>query len=163
MSDYWKKENIKGEMKEIQTKAKDEGGFEKHTEIWSSIKRDIKPVFNEWFIDWFPNPEVQFDARMKFIRSTAAWSMVGYIMGLGDWHGDNILLHLTSGDISHVDFDCIFEKGKKLKVPEKVPFRLTKNIIDAFGIFKEKGTFVTSCEVILKVIRRNSKNIEGYL
>ena len=100
---------------------------------------------------------------MKFIRSTALWSMVGYVIGLGDWHGDNILIHQASGDITHVDFDCIFEKGEKLKVPEKVPFRLTKNIIDAFGIFKEKGTFVTSCEVILEVMRRNSKNIEGYL
>jgi phosphatidylinositol kinase/protein kinase (PI-3 family) len=62
-----------------------------------------------------------------------------------------------------VDFDCIFEKGAKLKVPEIVPFRLTANIIDAFGIFKEKGIFQKCAEVVLRVMRKNQKNIISYL
>ena len=40
-----------------------------------------------------------------------------------------------------MDFDCIFEKGLKLKVPEIVPFRLTANFMDTLGIFREKGVF----------------------
>lgn len=67
--------------------------------------------------------------------------MIGYVIGLGDRHGDNILIHQHTGEVTHVDFDCIFEKGIKLKIPEIVPFRLTSNIMDAFGIFKEKGVF----------------------
>jgi phosphatidylinositol kinase/protein kinase (PI-3 family) len=51
--------------------------------------------------------------------------MIGYVIGLGDRHGDNILIHQHTGEITHVDFDCIFEKGAQLKVPEIVPFRLT--------------------------------------
>ena len=57
--------------------------------------------------------------------------------------------------MTHVDFDCIFEKGAKLKIPEIVPFRLTCNIMDAFGIFKEKGVFTKSSEVVLRVLRKN--------
>lgn len=38
-------------------------------------------------------------------------SMVGYILGLGDRHGENILLDSTSGDVVHVDFNCLFNKG----------------------------------------------------
>ena len=34
-----------------------------------------------------------------------------------------------------MDLNLIFESGKKLCIPEKVPFRLTPNIIDGFGIF----------------------------
>ena len=67
--------------------------------------------------------------------------MVGNIIGLGDRHCDNILIHTSTGEASHVDFDCIFDKGKCLPVPEIVPFRLTRNILDVFGVLKEKGLF----------------------
>lgn len=89
--------------------------------------------------------------------------MLGYVIGLGDRHGDNILIHSHTGEVTHVDFDCIFEKGAKLKVPEIVPFRLTQNIMDAFGIFKEKGVFQRTCEVVLKVLRKNQSNILSFL
>ena len=94
-----------------------------------------------WFTEHFPSPDLWYEARANFIKSTALWSMVGYIIGLGDRHGDNILIHQHTGEVTHVDYDVIFEKGTKLKVPEIVPFRLTSNIMDAFGIFKEKGIF----------------------
>ncbi len=51
------------------------------------------------------------------------WSMVGHIVGLGDRHGDNILLDCGSGECVHVDFDCLFDKGLTLTIPEVVPFR----------------------------------------
>jgi phosphatidylinositol kinase/protein kinase (PI-3 family) len=89
--------------------------------------------------------------------------MIGYVIGLGDRHGDNILIHQHTGEVTHVDFDCIFEKGAKLKIPEIVPFRLTQNIMDAFGIFKEKGVFQRNCEVVQRVLRKNSKNIVSFL
>ena len=100
---------------------------------------------------------------MNFIKTTAIWSMIGYVIGLGDRHGDNILLHTHTGEVTHVDFDCIFEKGAKLRVPEIVPFRLTANIVHAFGIFKEKGVFQKSCEVVMRVLRENSLNIRSFL
>ncbi len=37
-------------------------------------------------------------------------SMVGYILGLGDRHGENILFDSTNGDCVHVDFNCLFNK-----------------------------------------------------
>lgn len=113
--------------------------------------------------DHFPSPEIWYEARINFVRSTAIWSMIGYVIGLGDRHGDNILIHQHTGEVTHVDFDCIFEKGAKLKIPEIVPFRLTQNIMEAFGIFKEKGVFQRNCEAVMRVLRRNSKNIVSFL
>jgi len=52
--------------------------------------------------------------------------MVGHIVGLGDRHGENLLLDSVSGDIVHVDFSCLFDKGITLQQPEVVPFRLTQ-------------------------------------
>jgi len=53
---------------------------------------------------------------------------VGYLLGLGDRHLDNILLDAKSGSIVHIDFNVIFERGRRLRVPEVVPFRLTPMI-----------------------------------
>lgn len=34
----------------------------------------------------------------------------------------------------HIDYNVCFEKGKTLRVPEKVPFRMTPNIRTALGV-----------------------------
>lgn len=39
-------------------------------------------------------------------------SMIGYILGLGDRHGENILFDSTTGDTVHVDFNCLFNRVK---------------------------------------------------
>lgn len=70
----------------------------------------------------------------RYSYSVAVMSMIGYIIGLGDRHLDNVLIDLSSGDVVHIDYNVCFEKGKALRVPEKVPFRLTPNIRDALGV-----------------------------
>lgn len=45
-------------------------------------------------------------------------SMVGFILGLGDRHCENILLDTTTGEVFHVDFNILFDKGESLGVPE---------------------------------------------
>ena len=49
-------------------------------------------------------------------------------MGLGDRHLDNILMDSCSAEVVHIDYNIIFERGRKLPVPEVVPFRLTQII-----------------------------------
>lgn len=61
-------------------------------------------------------------------------SIIGYIIGLGDRHLDNVLVDLNSGEVVHIDYNVCFEKGKTLRVPEKVPFRMTPNIKAALGV-----------------------------
>jgi len=67
-------------------------------------------VFHEWFLENFPDPGSWFSSRLCYSRTTAVMSMVGYILGLGDRHGENILFDDTNGDCVHVDFNCLFEK-----------------------------------------------------
>lgn len=55
-------------------------------------------------------------------------SIVGYVIGLGDRHLDNMLLDLHTGEIVHIDYNVCFEKGLKLHIPEVVPFRMSQNI-----------------------------------
>jgi serine/threonine-protein kinase ATR len=117
------------------------------------------PVLHSWFAEEFTNPNAWHRARLRFTRSCATMSMVGYILGLGDRHLENILLDVSRGDVVHVDFNCLFDKGKTFAKPEIVPFRLTQNMIAAFGILKVEGPFRKACEVILTLLRDHSEDL----
>jgi len=129
----------------------------------SEILDRYPPVLYHWFIENFPDPSSWYDARNNYTRTTAVMSMVGYMLGLGDRHGENILFNEKDGGVLHVDFDCLFEKGLELTVPERVPFRLTENMVDAFGITGVEGTFRKSCEVTLTLLRGNETTLMNIL
>ncbi|KAJ4815070.1 Serine/threonine-protein kinase SMG1 [Rhynchospora pubera] len=97
-----------------------------------------------------------FNLKIKrFSGSVAAMSMVGHILGLGDRHLDNILMDLCTGDIVHIDYNVCFDKGKRLKIPEIVPFRLTQIMEAALGLSGIEGTFRASCEAVMTALQRN--------
>ncbi|KAK6188750.1 hypothetical protein SNE40_004864 [Patella caerulea] len=111
------------------------------------------PVFKEWFLRTFPDPTSWYNARLAYARTSAVMSVVGYILGLGDRHGENILFDSKTGDTVHVDFNCLFNKGETFEWAEKVPFRLTPNMIDVLGPMGVEGIFRRACEVSLRVMR----------
>uniref|UniRef100_A0A669BAQ8 Serine/threonine-protein kinase ATR n=1 Tax=Oreochromis niloticus TaxID=8128 RepID=A0A669BAQ8_ORENI len=111
------------------------------------------PVFYEWFLRTFPDPTSWYSSRSAYCRSTAVMSMVGYILGLGDRHGENILFDSFTGECVHVDFNCLFNKGETFDVPEVVPFRLTRNMVHAMGPMGIEGLFRQACEVTIRLMR----------
>ncbi|KAL6843536.1 hypothetical protein ACP4OV_026598 [Aristida adscensionis] len=97
-----------------------------------------------------------FNSKVKrFSSSLAAMSMVGHILGLGDRHLDNILMDFSSGDVVHIDYNICFDKGKRLKIPEIVPFRLTQTIESALGLTGVEGVFRVTCEAVMGAILKN--------
>ena len=78
--------------------------------------------------------------------------MLGYAK-LGDRHLENLLIDATSGAAMHVDFGCLFDHGLNLEHPERVPFRLTQNLIHAMGVTGVEGVFRRVCELTLEQLR----------
>lgn len=70
----------------------------------------------------------------NFSHSVAVMSVIGAVIGLGDRHLSNILIDWVTGEVVHIDYNLCFEKAKTLRVPERVPFRLTQNIEEAMGL-----------------------------
>uniref|UniRef100_A0A8D3AWP0 Serine/threonine-protein kinase ATR n=1 Tax=Scophthalmus maximus TaxID=52904 RepID=A0A8D3AWP0_SCOMX len=121
------------------------------------------PVFHEWFLRTFPDPTSWYSSRSAYCRSTAVMSMVGYILGLGDRHGENILFDSFTGECVHVDFNCLFNKGETFDVPEVVPFRLTQNMVHAMGPMGTEGLFRQACEVTLRLMRDQREPLTSVL
>jgi len=121
------------------------------------------PLLYWWFVQKFMDPHAWYEARTRFTSSAAAWSAVGHVIGLGDRHSENILVDTKSGDCVHVDFDCIFDKGLTLPAPEVVPFRLTPNMLDAFGPTGADGIYSGSMKNAMSVLRENRDTLLNVL
>ena len=127
--------------------------------LFAQVCANHKPQFRHFFQETFPNACDWFQRRENYARSVAVNSIAGFILGIGDRHCENILLDLRSGELVHIDFGYVFDQGLLLRVPETVPFRLTRNIVDGLGILGTEGTFRHCCEQALTVLRQNTDNL----
>ncbi|KAF2678362.1 hypothetical protein K458DRAFT_348412 [Lentithecium fluviatile CBS 122367] len=123
------------------------------------ILKKFLPVLHEWFVESFPEPEAWFAARLRYTRSCAVMSIVGHVLGLGDRHGENVLLEEGNGGTFHVDFNCLFDKGLTFEKPELVPFRLTHNMVDAMGPSGVEGPFRKTAELTYKLLRQHEDTL----
>ncbi|KAI3733191.1 hypothetical protein L1987_64411 [Smallanthus sonchifolius] len=104
--------------------------------------------------------EIWLDRRTNYTRSLAVMSMVGYLLGLGDRHPSNLMLHRLSGKILHIDFgDCFEASMTREKFPEKVPFRLTRMLVKAMEVSGLEGNFRSTCESVMQVLRTNKGSV----
>ncbi|XP_010315169.1 serine/threonine-protein kinase TOR isoform X1 [Solanum lycopersicum] len=104
--------------------------------------------------------EVWLDRRTNYTRSLAVMSMVGYLLGLGDRHPSNLMLHRFSGKILHIDFgDCFEASMNREKFPEKVPFRLTRMLVKAMEVSGIEGNFRSTCENVMQVLRLHKDSV----
>jgi ataxia telangiectasia mutated family protein len=110
-------------------------------------------------MEYFVDPDEWFVTRTAYTRSTAAISMLGHVLGVGDRHGHNILLDSKTGEVVHIDLGVAFEVGRVLPVPELVPFRLTRDIVDGMGITRTEGVFRRCCEFTLDALREETYSI----
>ncbi|KAL3843837.1 hypothetical protein ACJIZ3_001240 [Penstemon smallii] len=104
--------------------------------------------------------EVWLERRTNYTRSLAVMSMVGYLLGLGDRHPSNLMLHRYSGKILHIDFgDCFEASMNREKFPEKVPFRLTRMLVKAMEVSGIEGNFRSTCESVMQVLRTHKDSV----
>ncbi|XP_059447340.1 serine/threonine-protein kinase TOR isoform X3 [Corylus avellana] len=104
--------------------------------------------------------EVWLERRTNYTRSLAVMSMVGYLLGLGDRHPSNLMLHRSSGKILHIDFgDCFEASMNREKFPEKVPFRLTRMLVKAMEVSGIEGNFRSTCENVMQVLRAHKDSV----
>ncbi|KAM6385450.1 serine-protein kinase ATM isoform 4-T10 [Alca torda] len=131
--------------------------FEEKYNIFMKVCENFQPVFRYFCMEKFLDPAVWFEKRLAYTRSVATSSIVGYILGLGDRHVQNILIDEQTAELVHIDLGVAFEQGKILPTPETVPFRLTRDIVDGMGITGVEGVFRRCCEKTMAVMRNSQE------
>ena len=102
--------------------------------------------------------------RTHFTRSLAVMSIVGYVLGLGDRHPSNIMLDRITGKVAHIDFgDCFEVTQTRDKHPERVPFRLTRMLVNAMEVSGIEGNFRCTTEAVQRVMRSNRDSVMAML
>ncbi|CAH1798625.1 unnamed protein product, partial [Owenia fusiformis] len=134
-----------------------EATVEEKYEAYTRICQHFQPVFRHFFFESFKEPSKWYERRLAYTHSVATNSIVGYILGLGDRHVQNILIDRHTAELVHIDLGVAFEQGKILPTPETVPFRLTRDIVDGMGIAGVEGVFRRCCESTMKVMHQNNE------
>jgi serine/threonine-protein kinase ATR len=150
---------IRNDLNEACKKAPSDGG----KAFLDKVQTQFPACLHEWFTEVYPEPDTWFNARLRYARTAAVMSMTGHVLGLGDRHGENILLQESTGGVFHVDFNCLFDKGSTFEKPEVVPFRLTHNMVDAMGPYGYEGPFRRSSELTLGLLRQNKDTLNTIL
>lgn len=75
-----------------------------------------------------------------------------------------VVLSRHSGKMVHIDFgDCFEVAQQRDKFPERVPFRLTRMLVNAMEVSGIEGTYRAICENVMKVLRKNRTSVMAVL
>jgi len=86
----------------------------------------------EYFHKTYQTENELCTATTNFCRSTAAYSIVTYLLQVKDRHNGNILLK-KDGHIIHIDFGYFLSNSPRSLNFEAAPFKLTQEFIDIMG------------------------------
>lgn len=97
----------------------------------------------------------------NFVRSSAGYCVITYILGIGDRHLDNLMV-TRDGRLFHIDFGFILGKDPK---PFSAPMRICKEMVEGMGGNNSPGhqAFQSQCCQAYKILRRHSKLILNLL
>lgn len=167
IKEYWDLHGIPFSHTDIKRRfeitQKEQARTEKLVALCKTLMDELPPMLHHWLLDCFQDPSMWFEARLAFSRSCAVMSMIGFTLGLGDRHLENILINNESGSLMHVDFACLFDHGKNLMTPEQVPFRLTQNLLHSMGVCAADGFFRRVSELSLEQVRNHKHTLLNVL
>lgn len=96
----------------------------------SAILKNYQNSILEFLRHHNPDPEsplgVHRAAISTFVKSTAGYCVITYLLGIGDRHLDNLMI-LPEGNLFHIDFGYILGADPKPLAP---PFRFTKEMVE---------------------------------
>lgn len=122
----------------------------------NSISRDMlgREAVNglyDYFITTFGGPEtVAFQqARMNFVKSLAAYSVITYLLQFKDRHNGNIMYD-SEGHVLHIDFGFCFDIAPGGITFESAPFKLTTEMIAVMGGSTETQSYKMFQELSIK-------------
>lgn len=116
---------------------------------------NLQNKYNTTILDYIvnnnPHKSIK-ELQSIFVDSLAVYSVISYLLGIGDRHLNNIMVH-KSGIIFHIDFGYILGQEPKFKTSD---IRLTDDMLNTFGGIKSNNyiVFKNKCSEIFNFCRK---------
>lgn len=110
--------------------------------IQNAIHTDLNrlpAVLHEWFIEMFPETESWFTARLRYTRSSAVMSMVGYVLGYVTLGPEGNPKNSNASDSEAIDFILLINLSQTDSAIGMVKICCLK---------KEQAVFFTSTSIV---------------
>ncbi|ETW08367.1 hypothetical protein H310_00964 [Aphanomyces invadans] len=91
------------------------------------------------------------DISTSFRESLAAYTVITFLLGVGDRHAENVML-TQEGNLFHIDYGFILGKDPK---PLQPPMRLDNYMLEALGGPMQVEAFKALCVVAFNCLRRH--------
>ncbi|KAL4105917.1 hypothetical protein PRIC1_003972 [Phytophthora ramorum] len=116
-----------------------------------SIIRDHGTIMN--FLHHYNGHRTLSDISSSFRESLAAYTVITFLLGVGDRHADNVML-TKDGILFHIDYGFILGKDPK---PLQPPMRLDHYMIEALGGSQTQQfeQFKQLCVIAFNCLRRH--------
>ncbi|XP_042110110.1 DNA-dependent protein kinase catalytic subunit [Ovis aries] len=125
--------------------------------VTSFRKRESKvpaDLLKRAFLKMSTGPEAFLALRNHFTTSHALLCIGHWVLGIGDRHLNNFMVSLETGGVIGIDFGHAFGSATQvLRVPELMPFRLTRQFINLMSPLKETGLMSSVMVCALRAFR----------
>ncbi len=117
-----------------------------------NIQNKYKTSILNYILDNNPENTINF-IRENFMTSLAVYSVITYLLGIGDRHLNNIMIH-KNGSIFHIDFGYILGNDPKINM---TPIRLSDSMIEVIGgkTSQNYQSFRDKCSKIFNCLRNH--------
>ena len=131
--------------------------------VYHELQRDVSSDMLDAYLSFLAtSPHHLLALRAAFTSSMSTMSMLGYVLGLGDRHLGNLLVD-SDGRLVHIDYNICMDRGRRLPVPEIVPFRLTGVMRGVGGEEAEGEEEGGVSGAAMRVFRVQSEQVMGWL
>ena len=138
-------------------------------EAWTRVTAALTPQLHRFLLGSSPSAGVWLARRAALTRSAAGASVGGWLLGLGERAPHRMLLDSATSELVHVHMqplllqraacdgaDCGAAQGgggvsEGARAPPLMPFRLTRELVDAFGLGGVEGPFRASADATLRL------------
>ena len=124
------------------------------------IKKNLKLSLQNFILNNNKNQTIEIIKR-RFSNSLSIYSVITYVLGVGDRHLDNIMV-TKNGIIFHIDYSFCIGQDPKPFFPS---MRITDEMIDMIGGLNSNDykKFINNCNTYYNCIRKNTDIISLYI
>ena len=124
------------------------------------IKKQLSLSLQNFILNNNKNQTIEIIKR-RFSNSLSIYSVITYVLGVGDRHLDNIMV-TKNGIIFHIDYSFCIGQDPKPFFPS---MRITDEMIDMIGGFHSNDykKFIKHCNIYYNCIRKNTNIISLYI